>query len=106
MPTARHITLPSGFLASGVACGIKPSGREDVALIVGKADVSAAVVTTTNQVIGAPVQWIRTILPRGAGRVRGIVINSGVSNVCMGRRGLRDAEEMAARTAGHLATSK
>jgi glutamate N-acetyltransferase/amino-acid N-acetyltransferase len=100
----RHITLPKGFLAAGVKCGIKPSGREDLALIAGGADLSAAIVTTGNQIVGAPIQWCREILPRGCGKVRGMVINSGISNVCTGKAGLRDARKMAELTAKQLDT--
>jgi glutamate N-acetyltransferase/amino-acid N-acetyltransferase len=56
-------------------------------------------VTTRNQVVGAPVLWNRRLLPRGCGHARGIVINSGCSNVCTGKAGLADAEAMARETA-------
>jgi len=102
MADTRHITLPKGFRATGVKAGIKPSGREDVALLAAEADCSAAVVLTSNQVFGAPIAWARRILPRGRGKLRAFVINSGCSNVCTGPAGLRDAEEMAARTARRL----
>ncbi len=102
MSVARHITLPAGFLAAGVKCGIKHSGAEDLAIIAGEGPLAAAVLTTSNQVVGAPVSWCRRALPRGFGHVRGIVINSGCSNVCTGGRGLRDAEAMAALTARGL----
>jgi len=102
MDRIRHITLPEGFLAAGVHCGIKTSSQEDLSLIVGRRAVAASVLTTSNRVVGAPVLWCRRVLPRGWGRVRGIVINSGCANVCTGPRGLRDAEEMAARAAGGI----
>ena len=38
--------------------------------------------------------------------MRGIVINAGISNVCMGKRGLRDAETMAELTGKQLGTVK
>ena len=95
----RHITLPAGFRAAGVKCGIKASGREDLALLVADKTAAAAVVTTQNQVVGAPVIWCRKILPRGYGRLRAFVINSGCANVCTGRGGLADARTMAAETA-------
>jgi len=105
MARTRHITLPGGFAAAGVACGIKLGGREDLAVIASEADSACAVLTTQNQVIGAPVQLIRQMLPRGCGRARGIVINAGNSNVCTGRGGLNDARAMAALTAGRLGTT-
>ena len=105
MSTIRHITLPGGFLAAGVKCGIKASGTEDLAIIASGADAAAAVITTRNQVVGAPVQWIRRILPKGYGVARGIVINSGCANVCTGPWGLKDARAMAAETAKRLGTT-
>jgi len=101
----RHITLPKGFVAAGVKCGIKASGSEDLAILAAGRDAAAAVLTTRNQVVGAPVLWCRKILPRGYGRVRGIVVNSGNSNVCTGSAGLRDAEAMARQAAKLLGTS-
>ncbi len=99
MGQVRHITLPAGFVASGVKCGIKTTGREDLAIIVADEAVPAAILTTSNQVVGAPVIWCRKVLPKGYGKIRGIVLNSGVANVCTGRRGLTDAEAMADLTA-------
>ena len=99
MGKIRHITLPAGFVAAGVKCGIKASGKEDLALIAGDGPLAAALLTTSNQVVGAPVLWCRKVLPAGCGRVRGIVINSGNSNVCTGRRGHRNTQAMAAQAA-------
>lgn len=101
----RHVTLPAGFAAAAAACGIKPSGKKDLAIITANRDCSVAVVTTSNQITGAPIQWVRGNFPRGAGKARGIVINSGNSNVCTGKIGLADAKEMAALAAEHLGTS-
>ena len=98
----RHITLPGGFVAAGVKAGIKTSGREDVAIIVGEQPVSAALLTTSNQVFGEPIRYCRGVLPRGFGTIRGLVINSGCSNVCTGPRGLKDAAAMAGRVARGL----
>jgi len=102
MSKDRHITRPAGFVAAGVKAGIKASGKEDLAIIASVAPASAAVLTTRNQVFGEPVRYCRAVLPRGYGIVRGIVINSGCSNVCTGRAGYRDAHEMARLTAQKL----
>ena len=98
MNAVRHITLPGGFMAGAVHCGIKSTSHEDLTILACEADASAAVLTTTNQVVGAPVLWLRRILPRGYGKARGMVVNSGCSNVCTGACGLADAEAMAALT--------
>jgi glutamate N-acetyltransferase/amino-acid N-acetyltransferase len=104
MNNARHITLPEGFRAAGVACGIKGSGKRDLAIIAADTDASTAIVTTRNQIVGAPITWCRQILPHGYGKTRGIVINAGISNVCTARQGLNNARRMAAETARHIGT--
>ena len=81
-----------GFLAAGVACGIKPSGKLDLALIVSERPAVAAAVFTTSRFPGAPVIVSRSHIR--AGVARGVVVNSGISNVANGARGLADAREM------------
>jgi glutamate N-acetyltransferase/amino-acid N-acetyltransferase len=85
-----------GFRASGVRCGIKRRGR-DLALLVSDVPAAVAGVFTRSSVVGAPVELDRRRVRSGRGR--GVVVNSGVSNVAMGAVGLRDAETMAARAA-------
>ena len=105
MAKTHHITAPAGFVAAGVKCGIKTSGRADLALIACRHDATAAIVTTRNQVLGEPVRYCRSVLPKGFGRVRAVVINSGCSNVCTGPAGYRDAVLMAEQTARLLGTT-
>ena len=102
--TVRHITLPAGFVAAGVKCGIKVSGKEDLAIFAAEADASMAFVTTQNQITGAPIQYCRQTFPRGYGKARALVVNSGCSNVCTGPGGLKDAATMASLTARSLGT--
>ena len=90
-------------MAAGLRCGIKED-REDLAVIAAEKDAAMAVVTTRNQIAGAPVLRIRKILPRGCGKARAFVICSGISNVCTGPGGLRDAYKMAADAARGLGT--
>jgi len=83
--------LVPGFRFSGVRCGVKKSGR-DLALIWSDLPATAAGVFTRSTVVGAPVTVSRELVRRG--RARGVVVNSGVSNVAMGVRGVRDARAM------------
>jgi len=99
MVKKRHISLPGGFTASGVKCGIKAADVEDLAILAADKAVPAAILTTQNQLVGAPITWCRSVLPRGHGRCRAIVVNSGNSNVCTGKTGLRNAKAMASRVA-------
>ena len=86
-----------GFRAAGVRCGIKRSGAPDLALIAADEVASIAGLFTRSSVVGAPVEVSRRRVR--AGRARGVVVNSGCSNVAMGARGLRDAEAMAGAAA-------
>jgi glutamate N-acetyltransferase/amino-acid N-acetyltransferase len=84
------VGLPGGFRAAGVACGIKPSGRRDLGLLVCDAEnpVSAARFTDTGTP-AAPVLLIQERCKLGGLRV--ILANAGCANAATGRRGLDDA---------------
>ncbi|QDS94182.1 Arginine biosynthesis bifunctional protein ArgJ [Roseimaritima multifibrata] len=84
--------LPTGYRYAGVTCGIKKSGRPDLALIVSDRPAVAAAVYTTNQVVAAPVVLSRSRTP--SANVRAVVINSGNANACTGEQGDRDAAQM------------
>ena len=89
--------LPDGFRYAGVACGIKPSGKPDVALIVADGPSIAAAVYTKNRVVAAPVVVCRSRTPSST--VRAVVINSGNANACTGPAGAADAVAMTAQVA-------
>ena len=88
------ITAVPGVLASGIPCGIKASGKKDLALIYSSTPARAAAVFTTNQVKGAPVQVSMEHMKERT--IQAIVASSGCSNVCTGEQGIRDAREMTA----------
>ncbi|MEM6470084.1 MAG: bifunctional glutamate N-acetyltransferase/amino-acid acetyltransferase ArgJ [Planctomycetota bacterium] len=86
------IKLPLGFRYAGVACGIKPSGKPDLSLVVADDPVVAAGVYTQNQVVAAPVVWCRNRTPSSS--IRAVVTNSGNANACTGDQGDSNAAEM------------
>jgi len=86
------ITAVPGILASGIAAGIKPNGKKDLALIYSSSPARAAAMFTTNQVKGAPV--LVSMEHIGGGAAQAIVASSGCSNVATGDEGLRAAREM------------
>jgi glutamate N-acetyltransferase/amino-acid N-acetyltransferase len=94
--------LPRGFRTASRNCGLKPSGK-DLAVFVSEVDAAAAAVFTRNHFPGAPVILGREIIRRGV--LRAIVVNSKVSNVATGERGLENARRMAAAAAAALGTS-
>ena len=96
VPQHNH-HLPDGFRFAGITCGIKASGKPDLALVVGDRPLVGAGVYTTNQVVAAPVVLCRTRTPSSS--LRAVVINSGNANACTGEPGMRDAEAMTAHVA-------
>jgi len=86
------VTQAAGFLAAGVACGLKRSGKRDLALIHCPGGATAAAMFTTNKIVSAAVEVARRHV-RSA-KVYGVVINSGNANACTGQKGLNDAVAM------------
>lgn len=90
--------LPSGFKFAGVSCGIKASGKKDLALITSDTPAVAAGVYTQNVVRAASIDWNRQITPTD--HLSAIVVNSGNANACTGEEGFRNNQQMAFQTAG------
>ncbi len=82
----KPIVVP-GFRFAGVSCGIKPSKKKDLSLIVSDVPATATAAFTTNQVKGAPVLVGQERMR--AGKLQAIVINSGIANVSTGESGIR-----------------
>ncbi len=95
------VTAAQGFVASGLAAGIKPAGRRDVALLAtddGK-PVPAAAVFTQNKFRAPPVEASRERLNVSGGMASGVIVNSGNANAGTGVKGRADAEAMCAKAA-------
>jgi glutamate N-acetyltransferase/amino-acid N-acetyltransferase len=95
------VVAAAGFVASGVACGIKDSGAYDLSLVAtaGGAPVAAAGVFTQNLVVAAPVTVSRRHLAATGGRAAAVILSSGNANAATGAQGEADAIEMCALTA-------
>ncbi len=96
------ITSTPGFLAAGVASGLKPAGALDLALIHSPRACVGAAVFTTNLFKAAPVVYDRAAIDRNPAGLHTVVINSGCANACTGEQGLRDAKDTAATAAREL----
>ncbi|MPZ48995.1 MAG: bifunctional glutamate N-acetyltransferase/amino-acid acetyltransferase ArgJ [Dehalococcoidia bacterium] len=96
-----HVTTPLGFLAGATSAGIKTkAGALDLALLYSERDCDVAAVFTQNLVKGAPVLVSRKRV--AAGRLRGVVVNSGCANALNGAGGVEDAIEMTRLAAAQL----
>ncbi|MDA8274472.1 MAG: bifunctional glutamate N-acetyltransferase/amino-acid acetyltransferase ArgJ [Actinomycetota bacterium] len=98
------ITTPQGFVAAGVAAGVKASGALDLALLATEdaVPVSTAATFTTNRAAAAPVVVSRAHLEATGGLAAAVVVNSGNANAATGRQGREDAALMCARAGARL----
>jgi glutamate N-acetyltransferase/amino-acid N-acetyltransferase len=98
------VTAAKGFVAGGLACGIKGSGAPDLAIVATEdgQPVVAAGVFTANKATAAPVQVSRAHLGATGGRASAVILNSGNANAATGDRGRADAERMCELTATTL----
>jgi len=95
--TLRAI-LPLGFKANGVGCGLKKSGKLDLALLYSELPAVASAKFTTNSIIGAALAVCKKHL-NSTKEFRAVLVNSGNANCFTGKAGLKDAET----TAGYIA---
>lgn len=84
------VTAPKGFLAGAVSCGIKKSGRNDLALLISKAPAMCAAVFTTNKFKSGSLVLSAKRVKKGV--CQAIIVNSGNANCCIGKRESEDAE--------------
>jgi len=80
-PPLSPSQIPKGFTFAAVHSGIKRS-RLDLGILISEAPASAAAVFTTNRVVAAPVIASREHLKESAGKMRGLIVNSGNANCC------------------------
>ncbi|MHB1712900.1 MAG: bifunctional glutamate N-acetyltransferase/amino-acid acetyltransferase ArgJ [Acidimicrobiales bacterium] len=90
------ITTPKGFVASGLASGIKASGGFDLALVATDDGIAVptAATFTTNLAAAAPVQVSREHILATGGMAAAIVVSSGNANAATGVAGRTNATRM------------
>jgi len=91
------VTAATGFVASGVHCGIRKKDRLDLSLVRSVLPATGAGMFTANRVLAAPVIVCKEHLDLA--QPQAVVTNSGVANAATGERGLLDARKTAAETA-------
>ncbi len=94
------VTAARGFVASGVAAGIRPSGAPDVALVRSLEPAVGAAMWTTNRVQAAPVLVSKRHLELT--EPQAVVINAGSANAATGAAGIADAKATAVAAADAL----
>jgi len=96
----KETLFVNGFLAAGVAAGLKKNGKKDLGLIFSTVPAAVAGVFTRNRIQAAPVVLDRKRIGTGEGRA--IVVNSGNANCCTGEHGMQNALAMAKAVADGL----
>ena len=96
------VTSPQGFQASGIAAGLKPSGKLDMALLLAPEQAVCAGSFTTSVVRAACVDLCAERLAANGGKARAVLINSGQANACTGDRGLIDSQRATQALADQL----
>lgn len=94
------ITKVQGFLAQGIAAGIKKNGQADLALIYSHNKCAAAAAYTTNKIQAAPIKVTKEHLEDGF--LQAVIINSGNANACTGEQGYAAAKIMCESVAKEL----
>jgi glutamate N-acetyltransferase / amino-acid N-acetyltransferase len=90
------VTAATGFVASGVHCGLRRSSR-DLALVRSTARATGAGMFTVNRLQAAPVVVSKRHLQLS--QPQAVVVNAGNANAATGAPGELDAEATAAKTA-------
>jgi glutamate N-acetyltransferase/amino-acid N-acetyltransferase len=95
------VTLPKGFNAGGINCGLKKNKKLDLGYIVSDVPATAAGVYTTNMFQAAPLLVTQESISKEK-KLQAILVNSGNANACTGDQGLHDAFEMQKNFADEL----
>lgn len=105
MKIYKKAILPLRFKASGIASGIKKSGKLDLALFYSDIPAKAACQFTANKLEAAPIRLNKKNLKNNRA-YKAIIANSGNANCFTGERGLKDAEEITKELARALSIKK
>ena len=95
------VSEPKGFLASGVASGLKSNGKLDIALVTNGGPLdSVAAVFTANRCLANPIIWSKQVV--AGGQAKAVVLNSGGANCYTGAEGFQTTHLTAERAADLL----
>lgn len=94
------LVSPQGFSAAGIHTGMKRK-RNDLGAILCEGPATGAAVYTQSKMRAAPLKVTKESLTK-EGKLRAIVINSGIANACTGKQGEEDAYTMRHKAAEHF----
>ena len=96
------LTTARGFLAGATYAGLKTYAEDklDLGLVLSETPCTAAGVFTTSTIRSSSVTVNQEHLAQGP--VRGLIVNAGIANTCVGEQGYKDAKDMTVLAAGRL----
>ena len=89
------ITTPQGFVAGATYAGLKTFAEDklDLGILFSETPCNTAGVFTTSTVVSPGVTVDKERLAQGI-PLRGLIVNAGIANTCVGEQGYIDAIEM------------
>ena len=95
-----NLSIPKGFLFSGIRAGLKQEIKKDLGLIVTDENAVVGAVYTSNRFPSAHVQYCRDLTPNE--QFRAMIINAGNANAATGDMGRKANLQMAHEIAQRL----
>jgi glutamate N-acetyltransferase/amino-acid N-acetyltransferase len=89
-----------GFIATGIASGIKKDDVSDLGLIFSEFPAITLGLYTTNKIKAAPI--ILNMERKGSSLSQAIIVNSGNANACTGKAGIEDAKRIISQLSRNL----
>ena len=97
------ITTPQGFMAGATYAGLKTFAEDklDLGILFSETPCNTAGVFTTSTVVSPGVTVDKERLAQGI-PMRGLIVNAGIANTCVGEQGYIDAIEMTSLAAAKI----
>lgn len=87
-----NVTSPDGFIADGIFAGLKSAGEDklDLGILISEYPCEWAATYTDNKIKSSSIDYCKEV----KGKIKGIIVNSGSANCCVGQQGLIDARNI------------
>ena len=87
-----NVTSPDGFIADGIFAGLKSAGEDklDLGILISEYPCEWAATYTDNKIKSSSIDYCKEV----KGKIKGIIVNSGSANCCVGEQGLIDARNI------------
>ena len=86
------VTSPDGFMADGIFAGLKSACEDklDLGILISDEQCEWAATYTDNKIKSSSIDYCKEV----KSKIKGIIVNSGSANCCVGEQGLIDARNI------------